>query len=182
VAVVPEQVDESLLSPQALPRIVGREAITDRYLKYLPVTFHDDDFLSRFLGIFEAIWEPLENRQNHIAMYLSPRTCPVSWLPWLASWFDLDVPAYWPESRVRALLSEATDLYRWRGTVYGLTRMLEVCTGLKPEISESPAQPFVIRVVVRAPRNARPDLEDTLHALVQAHKAAHVGYVLEVMR
>jgi hypothetical protein len=32
------------------------------------------------------------------------------------------------------------DLYRWRSTRYGLTRMIEVCTGLTPEISDGQAQ------------------------------------------
>jgi phage tail-like protein len=176
---IPDVVEDSFASRQAAGAS-GPYETTDRYLRYLPVTFQDNEFLRRFLGIFEAIWEPLEHRQDHIAMYFSPRTCPVSWLPWLASWFGLAIPDHWPESRIRGLLAETTELYRWRGTLYGLTRMLEVCTGMKTEVSESPDQRFVIRVVVRAPKNARPDLEHTLHALIQAHKAAHVGYVLEV--
>jgi phage tail-like protein len=160
----------------------GPETCNGKYLGFLPVLFHNNDFLRRFLGIFETIWEPLEQRQNHISMYFSPRTCPASWLPWFASWFGIEVQEHWPEPRVRALIAEASDLYRWRGTVYGLTRMLEVCTGVKPEITQSPTDRFVFRVVVRIPEHAPPDLVDTIDALIMAHKPAHAGYVLEVTR
>jgi phage tail-like protein len=177
---VPDVVEDSFASRHVPADSFDPQAMGNRYLGYLPVSYHENDFLRRFLGIFETIWEPLEHRQNHIAMYFSPRTCPVSWLPWLASWFGLTIPDHWPESRVRSLLAEVTELYRWRGTPYGLTRMLEVCTGLDTKISQVPEQPYVIRVVVRAPKSTRPDLEQTLHGLIQAHKAAHVGYVLEV--
>jgi phage tail-like protein len=158
----------------------GLNVSTGRYLEYLPVIFHHSDFLRRFLGIFETIWEPLEQRQDHIAMYFSPRTCPASWLPWFAGWFGIELQAHWPESRIRALIAEAADLYRWRGTAYGLGRMLEVCTGLKSEISESPTDRFVFRVAVEIPADAPPDIVETIDALIMAHKPAHAGYVLEV--
>src|SRR5262249_6296889 len=87
-----------------------------RYLNYLPAIFSDNDFLGRYLLVFESIWEPMEQRQDHIEMYLSPATCPASFLPWLASWFDLTVSPHWPERHVRELVQQAMDLYRWRGT------------------------------------------------------------------
>ena len=81
------------------------------------------------LLIFEAIWEPLEQRQEHIAMYFSPSTSPARMLAWIAEWLNLELDPHWPERRRRELLREAMQLYWWRGTRYGLTRMLEVCTG-----------------------------------------------------
>lgn len=150
-----------------------------RYLNDLPVIFQDNDFLGRFLLIFETIWEPLEQRQDHIEMYFDPRTCPASFLGWLASWLDLSVNAHWPESRIRRLLAEAMDLYRWRGTRYGLTRMIEVCTGLTPHVSDDPAQPFVFRVSVEIPPGSDVDRR-LVEDLILAHKPAHSGYILEV--
>jgi phage tail-like protein len=151
------------------------------YLRDLPVLFHNQAFLGRFLRIFEAIWEPLEQRQDHIALYFDPRTCPAAFLPWLASWLHLAFEAHWPEARRRHVLAEAMDLYRWRGTRYGLTRMLEVCTGLTPDITEEASQPFVFRISVTIPPGSgiRPEL---LEALIEAQKPAHAGYQLEVKR
>jgi phage tail-like protein len=153
-----------------------------RYVPYLPVIFHESDFLSRFLQIFETVWEPLEQRQDHIDMYFSPRTCPSSWLPWFASWFGLALDPHMPEERARALLAETIDIYRWRGTRYGLARMIEVCIGVRPDITENPSEPNVFHVGVRVPKNASPDFLATLGELIKAHKPVHTGYVIEVQR
>ncbi|HLI05075.1 MAG TPA: phage tail protein I [Ktedonobacteraceae bacterium] len=152
------------------------------YLGFLPDIFQEDDFLRRFLHIFEDIWEPLEQRQDHIGMYFDPRTCPASFLPWLASWLDLPFNPRWPEARHRRLLSAAMELYSWRGTAYGLTRMIEVCTGLTPLIRELPSQPFVFQIRIIMPPGASAEAVDKafIEELIQAHKPAHAGYVLEV--
>jgi phage tail-like protein len=178
------------MPPQGPPRPTYPMPLPDgpssRYLRYLPGLFHDDDFLGRFLLIMEAIWEPLEQRQDHIELYANPRTCPESFLGWLGSWLSLALDDHWPEARRRNLLKEAMDLYRWRGTRYGLMRMIEVCTGLAPEIDDVPApsdsarsEPFVFRVRLTIPPDAGVDRE-LVETLVRAHKPAHAGYVLEV--
>ena len=111
-------------------------------------------------------------------MYLDPRTCPASLLPWFASWFGLTIDPHWPQTRTRALLSEAIELYRWRGTKYGLTRMIEVCTGVKSEITDDPSRPFVFRIRVHLPANNEA-IVGHLVELIEAHKPAHAGYFLE---
>ncbi len=146
------------------------------YVRDLPIIFHDNAFLAHFLLIFESIWEPLEQRQDHIAMYVDPHTSPASFLSWLGGWLDLSFVAHWPESRSRRLVAEAMDLYRWRGTRYGLVRMIEVCTGLTPQIAEIPAEPFVFRVTM--PANGEVDRE-LVEQLIVTHKPAHAGYRLE---
>ena len=147
------------------------------YLDDLPAIYQDGDFLGRYLLIFQSIWEPLEHRQDHIAMYVDPRTCPAAFLPWLAGWLDLSINEHWPEARLRRLLSEAMDLYRWRGTRYGMIRMIELCTGLTPEIREAPSERFVFHVRLRLPAESGVSRE-LVERLVQVHKPAHAGYVL----
>jgi phage tail-like protein len=150
------------------------------YLQHLPIIFQDNDFLSRYLMILESIWEPLEQRQDHIAAYFDPATCPATFLPWLVSWVDPSLATHWPEARVRTLLAEAMDLYRWRGTRYGVARMIEVCTGLTPQIVEDPATPFVFSVRLTVPAGASLDRR-LIEGLIQAQKPAHAGYVLEMV-
>ena len=147
-----------------------------RYLAHLPSIFQESDFLGRMLLIYEAIWEPLEQRQEHVAMYFSPTTCPAELLPWIASWLNLELDAHWPERRRRELLHEAMQLYRWRGTRYGLTRMLEICTGQSVQIAEDPERPYVFRITMPQYSDVS---RDFVERLVRAHKPAHVGYVLE---
>jgi phage tail-like protein len=189
-AYVPLAVDLPPPVPPAPPRptypMPRPEGPRSRYLRYLPGLYQENEFLSRYLLIMETIWEPLEQREDHIGMYFDPRTTPAPFLGWLGSWLDLALNAHWPESRRRRLLEEAMDLYRWRGTSYGLTRMIEVCTGLTPEVVDlssdgdgSRLQPFVFRVRLTIPPGSGVD-RDLIESLVQAHKPAHAGYLLEV--
>ncbi|MEN9938465.1 MAG: hypothetical protein RLZZ387_5044 [Chloroflexota bacterium] len=161
------------------------EGDISRYVYELPVIYHDNLFLGKFLQIFESIWEPLEQRQDAIHMYFNPRTCPAPLLGWLAGWLEMPLNEHWPEERKRALLAEAMDLARWRGTRYGLTRMLEICTGAAVEVTDEPGQPFVIRVRVGAPPEEA-ERQGTFAALVEqlvrTHKPAHVGYILEILQ
>jgi phage tail-like protein len=173
---IPSRVPEAI---NALPR--RRAQLTQSlYSRYLPGIYQDNDFLQRFLSIFEDVWEPLEQRQNYIHMYFDPRTCPVSFLPWLASWLGLSFNPHWPEARRRRLLAQAMDLYRWRGTRYGLIRIIEVCTGLTPVIIENPLEPFVFRIRITATAENAVD-KDLIEELIRTHKPAHAGYILEVI-
>jgi phage tail-like protein len=150
-----------------------------RLLEYLPAIFQDGDFLGRMLLIYESIWEPLEQRQDHLPLYFDPTTCPEGMLGWLAGWLNLRLEPLWPEARRRLLLDEAMELYRWRGTAYGLSRILEICTGGPVEVSEDPTAAFIIQVRVRLASGSRVS-RDYVEGLVRTHKPAHVGYVLEV--
>ena len=180
----PPEARSPMLDTDELPVVAARETFPaplpvgaeSRYLRHLPSIFHDADFLGRMLLIYEAIWEPLEQRQEHIAMYFSPATCPAPMLAWIADWLSLELDPHWPERRRRELLREAMQLYRWRGTRYGLTRMLEVCTGQPVQITDDPERPFVFRISIPAYTDVS---RDFIERLVRAHKPAHVGYVLE---
>lgn len=155
------------------------EGTASRYIQELPASYRDNEFLGRFLLIFETIWEQLEQRQDHIEMYFDPLTCPATFLPWLANWLDIQMSEQLPEERIRRLLAEGVELYHWRGTRYGLARMIEVCTGLFPEIKEDPSKPFVIHVSISTNEH---DIDKTLvEDLIQAHKPAHLSYALEIV-
>lgn len=167
--------------PPAFRAIEGKRA--SLYERFLPDIYQENDFLQRFLHIFEDIWEPLEQRQDHISLYFDPRTCPLSFLPWLASWLDIPLNPHWPEMRQRRLLAQAMELYSWRGTSYGLARLIEICTGLTTEIVEKPNEPFVFRIRVSLSSATDGELVDRafIEELIQAHKPAHTGYVLEIL-
>jgi len=149
------------------------------YLEFLPVIFQDGDFLGRFLTIFQSVWEPLEYRQDHMDMYFDARTCPAPFLTWLADWLGVNVGQVSEEGRLRSLLGEAVELYRWRGTRYGLTRLIEVCTGVTPVIAEAPSNPAVLHIRVTVPPESGLD-HDAIERLVREHKPAHTAYRLEV--
>ena len=64
---------------------------------------------------------------------------PPDFLDWLAGWFALELDATWPEERRRALVANALELARWRGTVVGLALLVELYTGTPAEIDDGGA-------------------------------------------
>lgn len=149
-----------------------------KYLRYLPVIFHNGTFMNRFLQIFEALWEPLEWRQKHIAMYFDPRTCPPEMLNVISKWVGLTPDPRWSEWRHRRILLETAELQRWRGTPYTLIRMIELSTDLNAKIEEDIGEPFVFRVSL--PRGTPNQQVEIVRELIETYKPAHTGYRLEV--
>ena len=113
-----------------------------RYLRYLPAMYEDDDFMGRFLMLFDSFWHPLENVLTQIPEYFDPATAPRDLLPWLATWFDLVFDDHWPEVQRRRLLESVVWLYRQRGTRQGLQTYLEIYTGARPQVIEHRARNF----------------------------------------
>jgi len=159
------------------------------YLKYLPAIYSNDDFLGRFLLIFETILSPIDRTIDNLHYYFDAGMAPADVLPWLASWLGLVLDERWPEAQRRALLRAAVELYQWRGTRRGLSDFLQLYTGHTPEIIE----PGIGRVVVnedevfrfivrlRVPDPAAID-RSVVEAIIDAEKPAHAGYALEILQ
>lgn len=154
--------------------IVGESS---RYLRDLPLIYQGEgsEFLGRYLRIFEAIWEPFEQRQSQITMYFDPCTCPAALLAVLEHWLAISFSKHWPESRRRQLLAEAAELYRWRGTMHTLERVIEIYTSIVPTITAHPTEPFVIEIDPHVQIEEAADLE-TLTMLIELFKPAHIAY------
>ena len=112
-------------------------------LDLLPGIFREDPFVGAFLAPFAEILEELRRALAEVDRTVVPlnRDDPAwqadaDFLPWLAAWVDLAIDAEWDEATTRRTIAEAVELYRWRGTVRGLTRFLEIYTGRRPEIRE----------------------------------------------
>ncbi len=148
------------------------------YTQDLPVIFQESDFMNRFMKIFETVWEPLEWRTDAIEFYFDPRTAPAELLEWLGGWLSIQVYSRMPERRKRELVAEAMTLYHWRGTKYGLERMIEICTGLTPEMTEDPKEAFVFWVKL----NQKPEALtlDLLRDLIETHKPAHTLFKFDL--
>ena len=73
---------------------------------------------------------------DNVDAYVDPWLTPPDFLDWLAGWFGLELDATWPEERRRALVANALELGRWRGTVIGLALLVELYTGAPAEIDD----------------------------------------------
>ncbi len=149
-----------------------------RWLQYLPPLYAEDDFLGRFLSIFEDLLGPPQQIIAHWSQYLAPRTTPESFLPWLNSWLDNIADERLSSDVTRELVANASWLYQARGTRAGLLRFIAICTGCQAEITENGQGPHSLRVVVHSAGQAleRPMLE----RIVAANCPAHVAYIIEI--
>ena len=118
-----------------------RFSYLDKYLPdlYRETRFGDDadaksaaspqDFLQRFLCLFEGILTPLEDKIAKSYLITSPDTAPADALDWLSQWIGLTLEAGISEQQRRKLIANAMPLYRQRGTYAGLALALDMATG-----------------------------------------------------
>ncbi len=105
-------------------------------LNYLPGFYAGDEFLNRFLFIFEDTLRPLQLMAENLHYYFHPLTTPTELVPWLATWVNLVLDDNWSLEQRRNLIYTAPELYSRRGTRRGLTEYLTLYTGVVPNISE----------------------------------------------
>ncbi|MHB1295104.1 MAG: FHA domain-containing protein [Anaerolineae bacterium] len=151
-----------------------------RYMQYLPPIYQVEPFLGRFLLAFEGILAPIEQTVDNMDLYLSPRTVPAFFLDRLADWLGLVLDEKWPLEKRRAVLAEAAELYRMRGTRRGLARHVELYAGVAPEIDEPQDQPFHFCVRLQLPPGHDVD-RATLERIILANKPAHTTFALEIV-
>jgi len=156
----------------------GLSKTDSRYLQYLPGIYHTD-FMARFLAIFESTAAPIQWNIDNFDMYLDPGTAPSGFLPWLANWFSISFDPTWSEEQRRTLLSEAHEIFARRGTRRALARILEIYTGVEPEILdlEEKADPFTF--TVKVPLTESEVDRRLLERIVDASKPAHTNYELQ---
>lgn len=103
---------------------------------YLPAMLQADDFCVRFTQGLDPVLAPVLSTIDNLDAYVDPWLTPPDFLDWLAGWFGLELDATWPEERRRALVANALELGRWRGTVIGLALLVELYTGGDAEIDD----------------------------------------------
>jgi phage tail-like protein len=127
------------------PEIAGMRVYASRFSyvrNYLPGVYRENrfgaaadvveestrrDFLERFVSLFEAQLTRIEDHVANAYLLTRSESTPDSALPWLGSWIGIDSTHYPPDRR-RARLDATPFLYKWRGTVQGITRALDVAT------------------------------------------------------
>lgn len=115
-------------------------------IQHLPSLYQKNEFLRKFLWIFQHISYDITGTLDNIHSYFTPVDAPIEFVKWLASWFNMRVDFSDNEDRMRSLLQFAVPLYRWRGTVIGLKKLLLLLTGTEPLILENeiPYEAFTV--------------------------------------
>ena len=106
------------------------------WLGRLPRTYSSDpasaDFLFRYLSLMDGELNDLDARAEQRDLVLDPFGAPAEMLPWVASLVGLTLDERWSEAARRQMLAEVICLFRRRGTLGALTRMLEIYLGVGP--------------------------------------------------
>jgi len=161
----------------------------------LPALFQEDGFTQRFMSAFDTALAPLFATLDNFPAYLDPWLTPPDFLEWLGSWFGMVLDDAWSVERRRAMLANAFELYRMRGTVKGLKAQVETLTGGTTEIIDtggvatstkagealpgSPNFALMVRVTVDDPSTIN---ASRLDALVAAAKPAYVTHKVQVVK
>ena len=129
---------------RSTPRVkaLRAEYPTHDYLRRLPRTYSRDpaaaSFLGRYLALFEGVLGEFEGKADARHALLDPHSTPPEFLPWLASFLGLALDERWAhaprpggrgEDIRRTLIAAAMWLFRFRGTIPGLTQFLQIYTG-----------------------------------------------------
>jgi phage tail-like protein len=107
-----------------------------RLMDYLPAMYASDDFMNRFLCIFEDTLVPLQQLADNLHYYFNPLITSPEMVEWLATWVNLVLDDSWSLEKRRQLIHSASELYSRRGTRRGLAEYLRLYTGIVPEITE----------------------------------------------
>lgn len=99
-------------------------------LRRLPRVFAEQgaasDFLHRFLSLLNSNFDELDKRSVERQRLLDPLSTPEAMLPWLSSLLGMELDHRWSEAAKRQILQQAMWLFRYRGTVAGLKRFIEI--------------------------------------------------------
>lgn len=103
------------------------------WLSRLPRVYSGDEdaasFLRRYLALPAGVLSEMEQRSSERDLLFDPFGAPAELLPWLASLVGLTLDERWPEPARRQILAQAVCLFRRRGTVPGLRRILNIYLG-----------------------------------------------------
>lgn len=175
------------------------------FLSYLPAIYQTggrEDFLGRFLGMFEAVYQDFEERIEDSTKQLNPMTAEPEFLRWLARWVGISNAHLWQEERLRLLLEGIGRKNLIRGTREYTEHMISTFTGERPfileygdieeyredtkaykSLTQSYAHgPYEVNVLVR--EQAVPSLREqhALKKMIEDMKPAHIKMHLVIMR
>jgi phage tail-like protein len=159
------------------------------YLQYLPGLYHRNNLINEILLSIGAIWRPIEEMLDSIHWYSHPLLAPEGMLDYLAEWVDIAFDPRLSIERRRHIIGRAIDLYRWRGTRYGLTEWIRLLTDRHVTIIEAGEESSVTPPVealpphgfhVRVEATQHPVEQQLLRRIIEQEKPAYTVYRLEI--
>jgi phage tail-like protein len=96
----------------------------------LPVGMAEDDFLFRFVSIFQHVADTVVHQIDTLPHAFDPTVAPAPMVRLMGAWMGVE----WIDSSLdvrlqRAIVTEYSQIIRWRGTKLGVRRLLELLSG-----------------------------------------------------
>jgi len=160
----------------------------------LPAIFQEDMFTMEWCRGLDDVVAPAMTTLDCLEYYIDPALAPSDFLDWLGSWVGILLDESWPVERRRDAIANAVELFRYRGTIEGLTRHVGLLTGGEVTVVDNgavaasqlpggefpgePAPRLAVRVEVDDPDAIN---ETALDRIVVQAKPAHVVHRVEVV-
>ncbi len=109
-------------------------ADSDHMADYLPAVYQEQEFTYRYLSVFTAMLQDMEQKIGETRRQLDPNAADPEMLRYLAQWLCADTDA--PEEELRRTLPQAIEEYETMYTVSGIQRSVQRLTGETPMIIE----------------------------------------------
>lgn len=181
------------MDPYAGIKPPGVETESLHLLQFLPEIYRSDAFgifqsrapsqpseqaplLSRFLALFESVLLPSKWQIENFDFFLDPKLSPITFYPWLESWFGTLPNVGLREEQRLAMLLEVHEIFTYKGTAMSLQKAIKLCTGLDATIDDKSLPGSAFRVTIQA--NVDKSVEQILHDLIVALKPVHTTYEL----
>lgn len=175
------------------------------WIEYLPEIYQREDrdgFLERYLGIFQTIYEDLNDEIRNVSRRFDVDLTEGGYLVWLAQWIGIENGQIWTENQLRRLLKEGVALYKRRGTRQGITDFVALYTGEAPFLVEGhqlwyfrgdrermrqlgrlyPDNPFSLTVLVREEVIHSRRQQKVLAEILEEVKPAHLELNLVLLK
>lgn len=159
----------------------------DWLVQQLPVGMVDDDFLVRFLSIFQSIADTVLHQVDTLPHMFDPTVAPDPMVRLMGRWIGIDwIDPSLDDELQRRMVLQYADLLQWRGTGRGMEMLLETITGGPAVVvdsggvyheGEAPAAQPHVRLEVESTGWA--DVDDLI-AIVKAEVPATVTFELKV--
>lgn len=175
------------------------------FLRYLPEIYQaqpENDFLKRYLSLFETVYQDMDAKIRTAARQLDPAAAESEFLKWMAEWAGISEVHLWPEEKLRILLQGIVKKNLIRGTKAYMSNVIETFTGEVPyfvEYGEIEAykgnpkaykkllkhyahDPYIVNILVREQAVPAKQEQNALKRIIETMKPAHIEVHLILLK
>jgi phage tail-like protein len=174
--------------PKETPPVASSRA----YLRGgLPAVYQDGDFGMRFIGALETLLDPIVAVLDALPAHFSPDYAPRDVLDLLSAWLGIELDESQTPAQRRAMLRQAAELSRRRGTRHGLELALSLAFprlplrvedlgGVRTTPPEGGSETPPATFIVYCDKPIAEEVQAAVARCIEHYKPVHTTYRLRV--